>query len=55
MNNDINKMKSPMRKSQQQIFWRNHRVIELKIDGKSKGWFGIKIPKNAQKIVEETK
>ena len=46
-------MKSPMRKSQQQIFWRDHKIIELRNKGKAIGWFGKRFPKMAQDIVEE--
>ena len=46
-------MKSPMRKSQQQLFWRDHKVYDLKVKGKTVGWFGLKIPKTAQDIIEE--
>ena len=46
-------MKSPMRKSQQQLFWRDHKIFDVIEDGKLKGWFGIRIPKTIHNIVEE--
>ena len=46
-------MKIPMRKSQQVLFWRDHKVIEIRKEGKILGWFGIRIPQTAQKIIEK--
>lgn len=46
-----------MRRSQQTIFWRNHRVVELrnKETGKVIGWYGKKFPKTAEEIINEKK
>jgi len=46
-----------MRKSQQIIFWRNHRVVELrsKETGKVIGWYGCRIPKTAEDRIKEVK
>jgi len=46
-------MKSPMRKSQQKIFWKNHKVIEFRKNGKPARWFGKRFPKTAQEIIDE--
>ncbi len=47
------KPKSPMRNSQKIIFWRNHKICEIKKNGKVIGWYGSKIPKTVQDILEE--
>ena len=44
-----------MRESQKTIFWRNHRVVELRKEGKVIGWFGCRIPKTAEEIINEKK
>ena len=43
-----------IRKSQQTMFWRNHKIWEIRINGKRKGWIGKRFPKIAQEIVEES-
>ena len=44
-----------MRESQKTIFWRNHRVVELrsKETGKVIGWYGVKFPKTAKELIKE--
>jgi len=42
-----------MRKSKQILFWRNHKVYRLKVNGKLIGWYGQRIPKTAQEIIDE--
>ena len=44
-----------MRESQKTIFWRNHRVVELRVNGKPIGWYGVKFPKTAKEIIREVK
>ena len=44
-----------MRESQKTIFWRNHRVVELRVDGKVIGWYGVKFPKTAKELIKEVK
>lgn len=46
------KPKSPMRNSQKIIFWRNHKIFVLKRSGKVIAWYGSKIPKTAQEILD---
>lgn len=43
-----------MRKSQQIIFWRDHKVTEIRIDGKVIGWYGKRFPKTAEDILESS-
>ena len=44
-----------MRESQKTIFWRNHRVVEIRIKetGKVIGWYGCKFPKTAEEVINE--
>lgn len=45
----MDKEMSKMRRSQQIIFWRNHRIVELRKDGKIVGWYGCK-PKELSNV-----
>lgn len=48
------KLVSKTRKSFRNVFWRNHKVVELRREGKTIGWYGKRFPnKTAQEIVEE--
>lgn len=42
-----------MRKSQQVIFWRNQRVVGLKIGDRIIAWYGVRTPKTAQEIIDD--
>ena len=42
-----------MRKSQQQIFWKDHKVIVFTRGGKFSRVYGEKVPKTAQEIINE--
>ena len=44
-----------MRESQKTIFWRDHRVVEIRRKGKVFGWYGKKFPKTAEEIINEKK
>jgi len=46
-----------MRESQKTMFWKNHRVVEIrsKETGKVLRWYGCRIPKTAEEIINEKK
>ena len=44
-----------MRESQKTMFWRNHRVVELRRNGKVVGWYGCRIPKIFEENCKEVK
>ena len=46
-------MKQTIRRSQQKIFWRNHKIVELRINKKLIGWFGKRFPKSAQDRIDD--
>jgi hypothetical protein len=47
--------KDTIRRSKEIIFWRDHYVTIVKIDGKIRYIGGKKFPKTAQEIVEKVK
>ena len=44
-----------MRNSQKIVFWRDHKVFEIRKGEKILGWIGVKIPKTAEELLEEGK
>lgn len=42
-----------LRRSQKTIFWRIHKLVVIKKDGRILGWYGKRFPKLAQEIIDE--
>jgi len=42
-----------MRRSQKNLFWKYHKIIELKKENKTVGWFGIRLPPTKKETMKK--